>query len=78
MEISEEKKTFEVIMTEKFPKLMSDTKPPIQESRRTPNAKQKQQKSNPNKLHPGMPYSGANNQSQDWSRGGNLPTEKCR
>ena len=51
-------------MTEKFPKLMSDTKPQIQESQRTPsliNAKQKQQKSTPNKLPPGMPYSGANN-----------------
>lgn len=69
-------------MTEKFPKLMSDTKPQIQESQRTPsliNAKQKQQKSTPNKLYPGIPCSGANNQrSQDWSRGGTLPTEKCR
>ena len=52
-------------MTEKFPKLMSDTKPQIQESQRTPsliNAQQKEQKSNPNELYLGIPYSGAENQ----------------
>ena len=45
MGIPKGEEIFEKIMTENFPKLMSDTKPQIQESQRTPsliNAKNKQ------------------------------------
>ena len=55
----------EAMMTEDALKSMSDTKPQIQESQRTPsliNAQQKEQKSNPNELYLDIPYSGAENQ----------------
>ena len=50
---------FEVTMTRNFSKLMSDTKPQIQEAQRTSsrvNAKTNKQTNKTKKLHPGISY----------------------